>query len=363
MKLHVDLAHAPYDIIIEAGALARVGSWAASIWQARAVTLVTDSQVGPLYADQVADSLTQAGFTVHTFTFPEGEASKTLETATALHDFMIERGMTRSDGLIALGGGVVGDLAGFAASTYMRGLAFLQIPTSLTAQVDSSIGGKTGVNRPKAKNIIGTFAQPKGVLIDPEVLRTLGQRELIEGMGEVVKYGLIEDVALWDLLTQMDGSPEAILAHAETIIYHSCDVKRKIVVQDEFEGGIRMFLNFGHTLGHAIEQTAGYGQVMHGEAVAIGMVKLTQMAEQAGWVAPGLAVQIASMCRKFGLPTDYAPWQPDALYAALTHDKKARGQTIQLVLVPEIGQARIHSVTFEEMRQRLQALENSSSPL
>lgn len=188
--------------------------------------------------------------------------------------------MTRSDGIVALGGGVVGDLAGFVASTYMRGIHFLQIPTSLTAQVDSSIGGKTGVNTSFAKNMVGTFTQPDGVLIDPETLQTLGKRELIEGMGEVIKYGLIDDVELWEELSAMDGSPESILAHAESIIYRSCNVKRKVVVEDELDNGVRLYLNFGHTIGHAIEATAGYGKVMHGEAVAIGMVQISRVAEK-----------------------------------------------------------------------------------
>ena len=262
--------------------------------------------------------------------------------------------MTRSDGIVALGGGVVGDLAGFVASTYMRGIHFVQVPTSLTAQVDSSIGGKTGVNTPFAKNIVGTFAQPDGVLIDPNVLETLGKRELIEGMGEVVKYGLIDDPELWHLLESIDGSVHSILDNSETIIYRSCNVKRKIVVEDEFEGGVRMYLNFGHTIGHAVEQTAGYGKVMHGEAVAIGMVQISRVAEEKGLMPQGITRQIAEMCAKFGLPVDYEPWRVEELYTALTHDKKARGNSIKTVIVPEIGKAAINQIPLVEMKEYLE---------
>lgn len=354
MKLHVDLATNPYDIMIERGSLTSVGDWARSIWNCQKIAIITDNHVASLYAETVQQSLETAGFEVFVFEFLEGEASKNLTTVNNAYDFLLENGLTRGDGIVALGGGVVGDLAGFVASTYMRGIPFLQIPTSLTAQVDSSIGGKTGVNTPKAKNSVGTFNQPKGVLIDPDVLQTLGQRELIEGMGEVIKYGLIDDIALWDLLDSLDGSVAAILENAEAIIYHSCQVKRKIVVEDEFEGGVRMYLNFGHTIGHAIEQTAGYGKVMHGEAVAIGMVQISRVAEKKGLMPAGITDAISAMCAKFGLPTDYEPWKTDELYAALTHDKKASGGSIKTVIVPKLGSAAINQISLEEMKAYLE---------
>ena len=345
MKLNVNLPHHPYDITIEKGALSQVGNWLSQLWQPQKVVIITDNRVARLYAEKVKLSLVAAGFETFVFDFLEGEASKNLKT--------VKVGLTRSDGIVALGGGVVGDLAGFVASTYMRGIHFVQIPTSLTAQVDSSIGGKTGVNTPWAKNMVGTFTQPDGVLIDPDVLLTLGRRELIEGMGEVVKYGLIDDKELWRELEEMDGSPESILEHAESIIYHSCDVKRKIVVEDELDNGVRLYLNFGHTIGHAIEATAGYGKVMHGEAVAIGMVQVSRVAEKKGLMPAGITENIIRMCQKFGLPVDYQPWTEAALYLALIHDKKARGNSIKLVLVPELGSASIHQIPLEEMREFL----------
>ncbi|GGE33616.1 3-dehydroquinate synthase [Streptococcus himalayensis] len=353
MKLTVDLPHHPYDIVIEKGSLRRAGSWLAGLWSAQKVVIVTDNHVASLYAEKVKLSLEDAGFETYVFDFLEGEASKNLKTVNKVYEFLVKVGMTRSDGIVALGGGVVGDLAGFVASTYMRGIHFVQIATSLTAQVDSSIGGKTGVNTPFAKNMVGTFAQPDGVLIDPETLKTLGKRELIEGMGEVVKYGLIADQELWQELKEMDGSLESIYEHAESIIYHSCDVKRKVVVEDELDNGVRLYLNFGHTIGHAIEATAGYGQIMHGEAVAIGMVQISRVAEEKGLIQEGLTQAIIEMCEKFGLPVASDSWQEEELYRALLHDKKARGQVIQLVLVPEIGTAQIHPIPLTEMKDYL----------
>ena len=202
--------------------------------------LITDNHVGALYAEKVKLSLEHEGFEVVVFDFLEGEASKNLKTVNKAYEFLIKNGMTRSDGILALGGGVVGDLAGFVASTYMRGIHFVQVPTSLTAQVDSSIGGKTGVNTPFAKNIVGTFAQPDGVLIDPNVLETLGKRELIEGMGEVVKYGLIDDPELWHLLESIDGSVHSILETQKLSFTVHVTLSVKLWLKMSFEGGVRI---------------------------------------------------------------------------------------------------------------------------
>ena len=354
MKLNVNLPRKPYDIIIEKGSLSKVGQWVKELWQPQKIALITDNRVGSLYAEKVKLGLEDAGFEIVVFDFLEGEASKNLTTVNKAYEFLLKQGMTRSDGIIALGGGVVGDLAGFVASTYMRGIHFLQIPTSLTAQVDSSIGGKTGVNTPLAKNMVGTFIQPDGVLIDPDTLNTLGKRELIEGMGEVIKYGLIADVELWEILKDLDGSTDSILENAEKIIYHSCNVKRQIVVEDELDNGVRLYLNFGHTIGHAIEATAGYGKVMHGEAVAIGMVQISRIAETKGLMLQGITEKIEAMCLKFGLPTDYSPWNVEPMYQALKHDKKTRGQMIKMVVVPQLGQAAINQISLEEMKEYLE---------
>lgn len=353
MKLNVNLPNHPYEIIIERGSLDTVGAWVASLWKPQKIMLISDNHVNQLYGEKVLSLLSEAGFDVSVFEFPEGEASKVLATAEDAWNFAAENGMTRSDGIIALGGGVTGDLAGFVASTYMRGIHFLQIPTSLTAQVDSSIGGKTGINSSVAKNMIGTFTQPDGVLIDPDVLSTLGVREFKEGLGEVIKCGLIGDKKLWELLEKAQDISDLRQNHAEEIIFASCDVKRKVVVDDELDNGVRLFLNFGHTIGHAVESVAGYGKVMHGEAVAIGMVQISKIAEEKGLMPKGITEQIRQIIVKYGLPVEYEPWEEQKLFEALTHDKKARGKLIKTVIVPEIGRAAINPVSFEEMKDYL----------
>ena len=352
MRLNVNLPEHPYDIIIKKESLLQVGRWVAQLWQQQKVVLVTDDNVEPLYGREVASQLRSEGFEVFTFTFPAGEASKNLSTLEKLWEFCAQHGLTRSDGVIALGGGVVGDLAAFAASTYMRGIHFLQIPTSLTAQVDSSIGGKTGINSNYAKNMIGTFAQPDGVLIDPEVLKTLEKRDFREGIGEIVKCGLIADKQLWARLNEIQNADE-LLQEAAYFIRAACEVKRKLVVEDEFDQGTRLYLNFGHTIGHAVEAYAGYGQVMHGEAVAIGMVQISKVAERKGLMPEGLTAQIKAVLQKFQLPQTYEPWDEAALFEILSHDKKARGKMIKIVLVPEIGQAQIHEISLQEMKEYL----------
>ncbi|RGB60619.1 3-dehydroquinate synthase [Lactococcus petauri] len=352
MRLNVNLPEHPYDIIIKKGSLSQVGLWVAQLWQQQKVVLVTDDNVEPLYGREAVSQLRTEGFEVFTFTFPAGEASKNLSTVEKLWEFCALHGLTRSDGVIALGGGVVGDLAAFAASTYMRGIHFLQIPTSLTAQVDSSIGGKTGINSDYAKNMIGTFAQPDGVLIDPEVLKTLEKRDFREGIGEIVKCALIADKQLWVRLNEIQDADE-LLQEAEYFIRAACDVKRKLVVEDEFDQGTRLYLNFGHTIGHAVEAYAGYGQVMHGEAVAIGMIQISKVAESKGLMPKGLTAQIKVVLQKFQLPQTYEPWDESALFEILIHDKKARGKMIKTVLVPEIGQAKIHEISLQEMKEYL----------
>lgn len=354
MRLDVNLATHPYQILIERGSLSRVGEWLRALWSPKKVVIITDNRVASFYLGQVQVSLESAGFDVGVFAFPDGESQKNLETVNQIYHYLATFGLTRSDGILALGGGVVGDLAGFVASTFMRGIPFVHVPTSLTAQVDSSIGGKTGVNTPFAKNMVGTFAQPDGVLIDPDTLYTLGQRELIEGMGEVIKYGLIADQDLWSLLNRMSGSSVSILDNADELICRSCLVKCQFVVEDEFDNGNRLFLNFGHTIGHALEATAGYGQLMHGEAVAIGMIQMSRVAEQKGLIETGLTEKIYQMCMKFGLPTAYQTDLSESLYQAILHDKKARGHRIKLVLVPKIGEAMIYQVPIEEIKEFLE---------
>ncbi|HEY0222660.1 MAG TPA: 3-dehydroquinate synthase [Lactovum miscens] len=353
MKIEINIANHPYEVLIESGAFKAVGNWVSSIWKVQKIVIISDETVASLYASSLMSNLVKAGFDVSLFTFPAGETSKNLNTAEAAWDFCAEIGLTRIDGIIGFGGGVAGDLAGFIASTYMRGIHFLQIATSLTSQVDSSVGGKTGINSVRAKNLIGTFSQPDGVLIDPVFLQTLNERCLHEGMGEVIKCALIADPELWSQLELISGSNESILKYAEYIIEHAIKVKRDAIIEDEHDYGSRLLLNFGHTIGHAIEAFASYGQVMHGEAVAIGMFQITKVAEEKGLAQSGLTEKIRQMLQKFILPVGYEPWEVDKLFEILTHDKKVRGSQFNLILVPKIGNAKIYPLEIEKIKDFL----------
>lgn len=348
--MHIQLTNHAYDILIQKGALQTVGQWVSQQWTKQKVAIITDTNVAPLYAEQVKKSLENQNFQVSIYVVPAGEQSKSLQEAEKLYQLLAEDQFSRSDGIIALGGGVIGDLAGFVASTFMRGLHFLQIPTTLLAQVDSSIGGKTAVNTAAAKNLVGTFAQPDGVLIDPEVLNTLDERRIREGIAEIVKSGAIADVKLWELLQSLKDEQE-LIEQAETIIPLALQVKKQVVEEDEFDNGSRLTLNFGHTIGHGIENTAGYGVVSHGEAVAIGMVMISQEAENQQLMPVGITNKIRQMLEKFHLPTQLETIKPAAVYQAITHDKKTRGSNIKIILLENIGQAKIVTLPVEEIKK------------
>lgn len=350
--LSVQLPNHQYDIIVKRGALNHCGQWVQSLWQTQKIAIITDTNVAPLYAQKVKQLLEAVGFTVHILIVPAGEASKSLAQASQLYDDLADAEFTRTDGIIALGGGVIGDLAAFVASTYMRGIHFLQIPTTLLAQVDSSIGGKTGVNTNRAKNLVGTFAQPDGVLIDPDVLQTLDDRRVREGIAEIIKSAAIADITLWQQLENLVDEND-LLNHAELVITGALQVKRKVVEEDVLDHGSRLTLNFGHTIGHAIENTAGYGVVSHGEGVAIGMLAICQYAEKIGQTPKGTTAQLRKMIEKFHLPTSYHNWQTEQLYRAITHDKKARGSQLKIILLEQIGQAKIVAIPIEEMKNYL----------
>lgn len=352
MKLTVNLPNHSYDLVIENGLLKNIGSWAKELWSPQKIVIITDTNVRPLYGDQVYKSLKEAGFETSTFVIDAGEQSKSLSVAAEIYDFLADEGMTRSDGIIALGGGVVGDLAGFVASTYMRGLHFLQVPTTLLAQVDSSIGGKTAVNTTKAKNLVGTFAQPDGVLIDPDTLNTLEVRRIREGIAEIIKSAAIADESLWQKLGALTDEND-LRAHATEIIASCCKIKRRVVEEDELDNGVRLLLNFGHTIGHALENTAGYGNLTHGEGVAIGMSQITKVAERKNLTPVGTTEQLNKMIQKFHLPVTSNHWNQEQLYTALTHDKKTRGGKINIILLESIGKAKIVRIPIEEMKSYL----------
>lgn len=332
----------PYQILIQRGCLDQVGHHASQLFRENSRALiVTDSNVAPLYAQRTADSLKQAGFLPQIFVFPAGEENKRLSSIEQIYSAMAEHSMTRTDFIVALGGGVTGDMAGFAAATFLRGIGFLQIPTSLLAQIDSSVGGKTGVDLPQGKNLVGAFHQPRMVLIDPDTLSTLPPRFFADGMAEAIKYGCIKSRSLFQLIEEssMDQDSEKL----EEMIFQCIDWKRRVVEADEFDTGERMLLNFGHTLGHALEQYYSFGKLTHGEAVGIGMVWMSRAGESLGLTAPGTAKEISRVLTQYGLPVnDSAP--AEQLAEAASMDKKGMGETLNLILLKEIGSSFVHPI-------------------
>ena len=333
----------PYDIFIERGLLDSCGEYAKQLSSAEKAVVVTDSNVAPLYQWRVINSLEKQGIHTKVFTFPAGEKSKHLGTISEIYKTLADFHVTRKDLIVALGGGVCGDMAGFAAATYLRGISFIQIPTSLLAQVDSSVGGKTGVDLPQGKNLVGAFHQPIAVLIDPDTLSTLPDTFITDGMGEVIKYGCIKDAAFFDSLA--DGNA---IQHIDDVIATCVSIKRDVVSRDEHEAGERMLLNFGHTLGHSIEKLYGFTGITHGMAVAIGMVLIAKAGEKQGITKPGTADKIAGLCRLYGLPAD-TELSFGALAKAAQADKKTAGKRINLVLLKSIGDSFIQSVSLVDL--------------
>lgn len=327
-------------VVVRRGALDELGAILAPRVRGRVAAVVTDSNVGPLYAARAAAALGAAGFRAAVREIPAGEGSKTVANLAALWDFLHGAGVSRQDVVVALGGGVVGDLAGFAAATWLRGVAVAQVPASLLAFVDSSIGGKTAVDLPAGKNLAGAFHQPVAVVADPLLLRTLPAREFAQGMAEVVKYGCIRDADFFAWLEARAGAPFSD-EDVERVIATCAAHKAAVVDADEREGGLRATLNFGHTVGHAVEKVLGYGAVPHGEAVAIGMVAAAKIGEALGRTGPGAAARIAALLARLSLPTRLAERaegvDPAALMDAMMSDKKKLGAEIRFVLLDRIG--------------------------
>jgi 3-dehydroquinate synthase len=346
--VHVALGNRSYDIEIGQGLLPQMGAKIhALLPQAETVAIVTDSNIGPLYADALRRGLEAAGVKAPVLTFAAGEESKNLTTLGQLYEGLAKAGVTRSDAVVALGGGVTGDMAGLAAATFLRGVAFVQVPTSLLATVDSSVGGKVAVDLPCGKNLVGAFLQPKAVYIDTDLLQTLPARFLHDGMAEVIKYGCIFDAQLFADLGRIH-SDEELLAAAEGIIERCCNHKARVVEEDERETGRRMLLNFGHTLGHAVEKAFHYETYSHGEAVGIGMVLLTQRTEALGLTEAGTADRIAALLQQYNLPTDVQLPQQEFLQT-IAMDKKKRGDSLTLIVLRKIGEGFLHKVAFRDL--------------
>jgi 3-dehydroquinate synthase len=332
-----------YDIIVGAGLLAQTGTLVQPVAKTRNVAVITDSNVEKLYATTVIQSLSGAGFSVKLHIFTAGETSKNHETLLGIYAFLAENGFTRADLIVALGGGVVGDVAGFAAATYMRGIDFIQVPTTLLAQVDSSIGGKTAVDLCEGKNLVGAFWQPRLVICDPTALKTLSPRVFSDGMAEAIKHTCIRDGALFETL--LSGRTVD-----EEIIRRNIDIKRTVVERDERESGERMLLNFGHTLGHAVEKFYDFERYTHGEAVAIGMVLITRASEKHSLTKKGTTAQIERLLNLFSLPTS-CPASTEDLVRAAASDKKRADGGITIVLLREIGDAFLHRMTDLAFKQ------------
>ena len=301
--------------------------------------IVSDDQVFPLYGDRVKEVLGEAGFTVGSMVVPNGERSKSFEAAVSLYDLLVEHRAERSDCIVALGGGVVGDLAGFVASTFLRGLPLVQVPTSLVGMVDAAIGGKVAVNHPEGKNLIGTFYQPRLVLADIQTLTTLPRRELLSGWAEVIKHAMIRDPRLLELLEER---PQELLDLKEDItadvVALSAAIKAKIVSEDEKERGVRIILNYGHTVAHGLEAATGYERFLHGEAVAIGMVGAAMISQHLGLLPQAVVQRQGELLRRFDLPTGCSGVDIGKVLQAMELDKKVRGERVRWVLLTDIGQ-------------------------
>jgi 3-dehydroquinate synthase len=324
--------------------LSTLGKRCAELSLGQRCAIITDRRVAPLYAKKVATALKQSGFDVHIITVDNGEKAKSITTVGRCYDELAAHRLERKSFIVALGGGVVGDVAGFVAATYLRGIPFVQVPTTLLAQVDSSVGGKTGVNLKAGKNLVGAFYQPRLVMCDLETLRTLPEREYRAGLAEIIKYGIIYDGSLFMRLERgVDSLVEKNPDVLAEVIARSCEIKADVVSQDETESGLRAILNFGHTIGHAIEAISGYGKYLHGEAISIGQIAAAKIsAKQFGLSNEDLS-RITELFRRAGLPTTIklSAAQRTKLFAAMHLDKKVSGGEIKFVLARKIGQVEI----------------------
>ena len=346
--LPVSLGDRSYDIHIAPGRLDDTGKLCQQVLpRATRLAVVTDDTVGGLYAHRLLQSLWARGYTASVISLPAGEQTKSLYNLGVLYDSFMEMGLTRTAAVVALGGGVVGDLAGFAAATILRGVDFVQVPTTLLAQVDSSVGGKVAIDLPAGKNLAGAFWQPRLVVMDPEVLDTLEDKTFSDGMAEVIKYGCIRDAAFFRAL-EKTPSRRAVMENIESVLYTCCDLKRAVVEKDERDTGERMVLNFGHTLGHAYEKAGHYETWTHGQAVAAGMCLAARLGAALGVTPAGVPERVEALVSAFGLPTRIPCTQADYA-AAVGLDKKGTGEQITLVLLEDLGRAVLHRMSKREL--------------
>ncbi len=357
-KIHVPLGDRRYDIHIGRDILPLVGDCLRAAGIRGAIGLVTDTTVAPLYAERVRAVIENVGYRCVDHVMPAGESSKQLARIEEICGAMLAGGLDRASALVALGGGVVGDVAGFAAACFMRGIPYVQVPTTVVAQVDSSVGGKTAVDHALGKNAIGAFHQPLGVIIDMELLRTLPARELRAGCAEIIKHGVIADA---ELFAYMETHASAIVAGdldaLEYPIARSCEIKSEVVVEDEHEHGRRAILNYGHTFGHALETVSNYALFLHGEAVALGMIAAGVLARNLGVVDNAFTERQHACIEAYGLPTKWPAIPVDAALAAMKKDKKARAGTLTFIVPERLGVvARRADITEDQARAAFDAL-------
>lgn len=354
--VRVELAERSYDIEIGSGNLDRIGQLVTAGEEVSHAVVITDENVEKPHATAVGESLAGESVSVDLMVVEPGEPTKSIEAATELWNTLLELGADRATMIVAAGGGVVGDLAGFIAATYTRGVRFFQVPTSLLAQVDSSVGGKVGINLPGAKNMVGAFLQPAGVLIDTSTLDTLDRRQYLAGLGEVVKYGVILDASLFEFL---EANVEALLARDHDVltqvIARCCQLKADIVQEDERETtGLRAVLNYGHTFGHALEALSGYGELLHGEAVSIGMLCASRLAERLGRIDAKSTARQHALLSALELPTKLPPLDPEGIMETMMHDKKVEHGQLRFILPDRMGHVElVGDVKPEDVRAAL----------
>lgn len=341
----VALGERSYDISLGVGILDTLGLLCRDLELSGTAAVVSNTTVAPLYYDRVRASLVAAGYRVVLIALPDGEGFKNSATLNLIYDGLVDASLDRGSFIVALGGGVIGDMAGFAAASYLRGIPFVQVPTTLLSQVDSSVGGKTGINHPKGKNLIGAFYQPRAVLIDVTTLDSLPEREYLSGLGEIVKYGAVLDPGFFDFLEQ---NSELLLARDKDALIQavarSCTIKARVVESDEREGGVRAVLNYGHTLGHAVETLTGYARYLHGEAVAIGMVQAARVSRSLGFCSEADCERIDALLQRFGLPRELPAFPAHAYAEALSHDKKVRDRGLLFICNHGIGDYKMERI-------------------
>lgn len=349
-ELYVDLKEYSYNIFIEKGLLNNLGNEIKNVYKGDKIFILTDRNVDEFYGDRIVKSLEEVGFATRKLVLEPGEETKSFNTLPMIYNELLDFKLTRKELIITLGGGVIGDLGGFAASTFLRGVPFIQIPTSLLAQVDSSVGGKVAVDLEEGKNLVGSFYQPKAVYIDPEALKTLSDKFYRDGMAEVIKYGCIKDESFFNMLKSLKNRNE-VMENIEEVLYKCCLIKKTVVENDEKDLGERMILNFGHTLGHAIEKYYNFSGYSHGEAVGIGMYNISVLAEKLGLTKSGVAEEIKEILINYKLPYEVILDDNKKIVDTIALDKKNIGSTLKVILLKDIGDCYIYDTKPEFFKE------------